>query len=160
MNSNQFTNLDGSALRIAIVASRFNQELCDAMAKDAQAALRTCNVAEKNIVLVRVPGSFELPVAASQLAATEKYDAIICLGVLIKGETKHDQYIASAVAAGLTDVAVQTGIPVAFGVLTTETKAQAEARALGSEKKGWEAAMSAVETVLTLKSLTSSSAVE
>jgi 6,7-dimethyl-8-ribityllumazine synthase len=71
--------------------------------------------------------------------------------VLIKGETRHDQYIADAVAQGLTDVAINTGIPVAFGVLTTETKAQAEARALGSQKKGWEAAMSAVETVLALK---------
>lgn len=160
MNSNQFTNLDGSTLRVAIVASRFNQELCDAMAKDAQAALQACNVAEKNTIVIRVPGSFELSVAASRLAATKKYDAIICLGVLIKGETKHDQYIASAVATGLTEVAVQTGIPVAFGVLTTETKAQAEARALGAEKKGWEAAMSAVETVLTLKSLMGSSMTE
>jgi 6,7-dimethyl-8-ribityllumazine synthase len=85
------------------------------------------------------------------LAGTDKYDAIVCLGVLIKGETKHDEYIASAVAQGLMDITVSTGIPVAFGVLTTNTKEQAEARALGSEKKGWEAAMSAIETVLALK---------
>ena len=153
MNSNFFPSLDGSQLRVAIVASRFNQELCDAMVKDAQAALKACRIPPGQIVTIRVPGSFELPVAASRLARTEAYDAIICLGVLIKGETKHDQYIADGVAKGLMDVAVATGTPVAFGVLTTENKAQAEARALGTQKKGWEAAMSAVETALTFKTL-------
>lgn len=151
MNSNHFISLNGSDLRVAVVASRFNQELCDAMLNDAVAALRAAGLAEDRITTLRVPGSFELPVAASRLAGTDKYDAIVCLGVLIKGETKHDEYIASAVAQGLMDIAVSAGIPVAFGVLTTNTKEQAEARALGSEKKGWEAAMSAIETVLALK---------
>ena len=151
MNSNSFENIDGKGLRFAIVGSRFNQNLCDAMVDDAKAALLNCGVSPEQIKIVRVPGSFELPVAANQLAATDLYDAVICLGVLIKGETKHDQYIASAVAHGLTDVSTQFGIPVAFGVLTTETKEQAEARALGAQKKGWEAAMSAVETVRALK---------
>jgi 6,7-dimethyl-8-ribityllumazine synthase len=151
MNSNHFTSLNGSDLRVAVVASRFNQELCDAMLNDAVAALRAAGLTEDRITTLRVPGSFELPVAASRLAGTDKYDAIVCLGVLIKGETKHDEYIASAVAQGLMDITVSTGIPVAFGVLTTNTKEQAEARALGSEKKGWEAAMSAIETVLALK---------
>lgn len=151
MNSNHFTSLNGSDLRVAVVASRFNQELCDAMLNDAVAALRAAGLTEDRITTLRVPGSFELPVAASRLAGTDKYDAIVCLGVLIKGETKHDEYIASAVAQGLMDITVSAGIPVAFGVLTTNTKEQAEARTLGSEKKGWEAAMSAIETVLALK---------
>lgn len=151
MNSNQFQSIDGSGLRIAIVGSRFNQELCDALVADAIAALHASGVQEEHIHSVRVPGSFELPVAASRLAHTKEYDAIICLGVLIKGDTKHDQYIANAVAQGLITISIQTGIPIAFGVLTTETREQAEIRALGSKKKGWEAAMSAIETVRSLQ---------
>lgn len=151
MKSNHFSSVDGSGLRVAIIASRFNQELCDALAADAVAALHGAAVAPESIDIVRVPGSFELPVMANKLASSKKYDAIICLGVLIKGDTKHDQYIANAVAQGLTLVSIQTGIPVAFGVLTTETKEQAEVRALGSQKKGWEAAMSAIETVRALQ---------
>ncbi len=158
MNSNHFSSLNGSGLRIAIVASRFNQELCDAMTEDALAALLQAGLSKEDITTIRVPGSFELPVAANRLAVSGAYDAIVCLGVLIKGETKHDQYIASAVAQGLMDIAIKASIPVAFGVLTTETKAQAEARALGSRKKGWEAAMSAIETILTLKSLSEATA--
>lgn len=151
MNSNEFLALDGSGLRVAIVASRFNQALCDAMTVDAQAALLACGITPDHVTVVRVPGSFELPVAASRLASTERYDAIVCLGVLVKGETKHDEYIATAVAQGLMDIAVESGIPVAFGVLTVNELAQAEARAKGPEKKGWEAAMSAVETALALR---------
>ncbi len=151
MKSNHFSSVDGSGLRVAIIASRFNQELCDALAADAVAALHGAAVAPESIDIVRVPGSFELPVMANKLASSKKYDAIICLGVLIKGDTKHDQYIANAVAQGLTLVSIQTGIPVAFGVLTTETKEQAEVRALGSQKKGWEAAMSVIETVRALQ---------
>lgn len=153
MKSNQFEAIDGSGLKVAIVGSRFNQELCDAMVEDALAALLASRVSREAIQIVRVPGSFELPVVASRLVATKKYDAVICLGVLIKGDTKHDQYIASAVAQGLMTVSLQSGIPVAFGVLTTETKEQAEVRALGAQKKGWEAALSAVETVLALRNM-------
>lgn len=151
MKSNHFPSIDGSGLRVAIVASRFNQELCDALVADAVAALQTAGVADESIQTVRVPGSFELPVVANKLAVSKKYDAIICLGVLIKGDTKHDQYIASAVAHGLTMISIQTGIPVAFGVVTTETKEQAEIRTLGSRKKGWEAAMSAIEAARVLQ---------
>jgi 6,7-dimethyl-8-ribityllumazine synthase len=154
MNSNHFEALNGNGLRIAIVGARFNQDLCDALVEDALAGLLACQVRRDHIQIVRVPGSFELSVAASRLAETEEFDAIICLGVLIKGDTKHDQYIAQAVAQGLTTISLQTGIPVAFGVLTTETREQAETRALGSKKKGWEAAFSAVETVLILKKTT------
>jgi 6,7-dimethyl-8-ribityllumazine synthase len=151
MKSNTFHAMDGTGLRIAIVGSRFNEELCDALVRDAEEALRYAGIAADAVRIVRVPGSFELPVAASALAQSGAYDAIVCLGVLIKGETKHDEYIATAVAQGLVDVGVATGVPVTFGVLTVNTREQAEARSLGREKKGWEAAMSAIETVRALR---------
>lgn len=151
MHSNEFSQLDGSSLRVAIVASRFNQALCDAMLADAQAALHACAVTAEHITSIRVPGSFELPVAASRLASSEEYDAVVCLGIIVKGETRHDEYIANAVAQGLMDVSVETGVPVAFGVLTVNTLEQADVRARGTQKKGWEVAMSAVETVLALR---------
>ena len=153
MKSNFFSNMNGSGLRIAVVASRFNQDMMDAMLADCLAALKSCNVAEQDVTTLRVPGSFELPVAASTLAARGDLDAIICLGILIKGDTRHDQYIADAVAHGLTRVSLDHALPIAFGVLTTENKEQAEIRALGEQKKGWEAAMSAVEMALAMRGI-------
>lgn len=153
MKSNYFPELNGANLKIAIVAARFNHELTDALLADCEDALRSANVAAKDIVSIRVPGSFELPVAARACAATQQYDAIICLGVIIKGETKHDHYIAEAVAHGLTRIALDFQMPVIFGVLTTEDKVQAEDRALGGHKKGYEAGMSAIETVRVLKTI-------
>ncbi len=150
MKSNSFSTLDGSGLKIAVVAARFNAELTDALLTDCVEALTSAKVATEDIVSVRVPGSFELPIAAATLAAQGRFDAVICLGVIIKGETKHDHYIADAVANGLTRVALDHHIPVIFGVLTTEDKAQAEARALGGRKKGYEAGMSAIETIRAL----------
>jgi len=155
MKSNQFTALDGSGLRIAVIAARFNQALTDAMLADCLAALADANVAAQDIVTLRVPGSFELPVAAAMCADDEGYDAIICLGLIIKGDTRHDHYIADAVANGLTNISIRTHIPVIFGVLTTENLGQAEARALGGQKKGWEAGKSAIEIVRTLRATTS-----
>jgi 6,7-dimethyl-8-ribityllumazine synthase len=153
MNSNQFPSLNGSGLKIAVVAARFNQRLTDAMLEDCLVALKDAQVAETDIQTVRVPGSFELPIAAAACAKTGRYDAIICLGVVIKGDTRHDHYIADAVANGLTSIAIQSSIPVLFGVLTTENLEQAEIRSLGQQKKGYEAGMSAIETVLALKQL-------
>lgn len=153
MKSNSFSTLDGAGLKIAIVAARFNQELTDAMLTDCQNALRSARVTDGDISILRVPGSFELPVAAATLATQSTYDAIICLGVIIKGDTKHDHYIADAVANGLTKIAIEQRIPVIFGVLTTENKTQAETRALGGQKKGWEAGLSAIETVNALAHL-------
>lgn len=150
MKSNSFTTLDGTGLKIAVVAARFNAELTDALLADCIEGLTGAKVAAEDITSVRVPGSFELPIAAATLAAQGRFDAVICLGVIIKGETKHDQYIADAVANGLTRVALDHHIPVVFGVLTTEDKAQAEARALGGHKKGYEAGMSAIETIRAL----------
>lgn len=155
MNSNTFSTLDGSGLRIGVIASRFNQQLTDAMLADCLEALSRTNVAATDITCVRVPGSFELPIAAQRCANQKSFDAIICLGVIIKGDTRHDHYIADAISNGLTRIAIDSGTPVIFGVLTTENIEQAEKRALGGQKKGWEAGMSAIETVLALKGVVS-----
>lgn len=151
MKSNNFSELDGKGLRIAVIAARFNQELTDAMLADCLNALRTVHVADSDVSSFRVPGSFELPVMAAELAHQKTFDAIICLGVIIKGDTRHDHYIADAVANGLMNIGIEHRVPVIFGVLTTEDKAQAEARALGEQKKGWEAGMSGVEMGLLLR---------
>lgn len=151
MNSNTFQELDGRGLKIAVIASRFNQAMTDAMLADCLDALMTVGVAKEDVTSLRVPGSFELPSAAALCASQKTYDAIVCLGVIVKGDTRHDEYIANAVAKGLTDVSVQSKVPVLFGVLTTENLAQAERRSLGGKKKGWEAGMSAVEMAILFK---------
>ncbi len=153
MKSNTFPSLNGSGMRIAITAARFNQDYTDAMLADCVEALTSNGVEQQHITVHRVPGSFELTVAASTLAAQNCFDAIICLGVIIKGDTRHDHYIADAVANGLTAVAIRSQVPVVFGVLTTEDKSQAETRALGGQKKGWEAGMSAIEMANVLKKI-------
>ena len=132
--------------RFAVVVSRFNEEITEGLLNGARAALESAQVRSDDITLVRVPGAFELPVTARRLAETGRFDAIICLGCVIKGDTMHFEYIASAVSQGIMDVGTATGIPVAFGVLTTLTDEQAAMRAAeGPENKGREAAMAAVE---------------
>lgn len=153
MHTNTFADVNGSGLRIAVVASRFNQAMTDALLEDCLNALRTAGVEEKDITTARVPGSFELPVAAAAFAKQNRFDAIVCLGVIIKGETRHDQFIADAVSHGLTQIAIMNTIPVMLGVVTAENSAQAEARTLGGQKKGWEAGMSAIETARVLKTV-------
>jgi 6,7-dimethyl-8-ribityllumazine synthase len=132
--------------RFAIVVSRFNDEITEGLLRGARAALDAAQVKGDDITLVRVPGAFEIPVTARRLAETGRFDAIICLGCVIKGDTMHFEYIASAVSQGIMDVGTATGVPVAFGVLTTLTDEQAVARAAdGPENKGREAALAAVE---------------
>jgi 6,7-dimethyl-8-ribityllumazine synthase len=132
--------------RFAIVVSRFNDAITEGLLAGARAALEESQVRGEDITLVRVPGAFEIPLTARRLAETGRFDAIVCLGCVIKGDTMHFEYIASAVSQGIMDVATSTGIPVAFGVLTTLTDEQAEARAAdGPENKGREAALAAVE---------------
>ncbi len=138
-------------MRIAIVAARFNAVYTDALVEGCRSALCANGVSAEDLLIERVPGSFELPVVAAVLAEKKKFDAIICIGVLIKGETKHDRYIADAIAHGLTTISIQHRIPVMFGVLTTENKEQAEARSVGEKNKGWEVAMSAIETIHCLR---------
>jgi len=132
--------------RFAIVVSRFNEAVTEGLLAGARAALDEAGVRPDDITLVRVPGAFEIPVTARRLADTGRFDAIICLGCVIKGETMHFEYIASSVAQGIMDVGTSTGVPVTFGVLTTLTDEQAEVRAApGDGNKGREAAIAAVE---------------
>lgn len=132
--------------RFAIVVSRFNPEITDGLLAGAREALADAGVRDEDVTIVRVPGAFELPVAARRLAGEGEVDAVICLGCLIKGDTMHFEYIASAAAHGIMDASTETGVPVAFGLLTTLTDEQAEARAgAGPGNKGREAAAAAVE---------------
>lgn len=145
---------DGRGLRVGLVVSRFNETVTSRLRQGAEEALAAAGVLREGVELVEVPGAFELPVAARALAATGRVDAVVCLGCVIRGETPHFEYIASAVAHGLSEVAVATGVPVAFGVLTTYTLEQAEARSRpGPANKGFEAACAAVEMAQVLRRL-------
>ncbi|MFZ2503246.1 MAG: 6,7-dimethyl-8-ribityllumazine synthase [Nocardioides sp.] len=143
---------DGSRLRVAIVAARWHDEVMQGLLDGARRACRDFSVAALE---VRVPGSFELPVAASRLAS-QGYDAVVALGVVIRGGTPHFDYVCAAATDGLTRVSVDHGVPVGFGLLTCDDEAQALDRAglAGShEDKGYEAAAAAIETALTLRDL-------
>ena len=135
-----------SGLRIAVVVSKYNDFVTDRLQVAALAALAAAGVASSDITVVRVPGAFEIPLAAQHAAESKRYDAIVCLGCLIRGETAHFEYISSAVSHGLTAAAAATGVPMAFGVLTTNSVEEALARAgAGSGNKGHEAALAAIE---------------
>jgi len=140
--------------RFAIVVSRFNPEITDGLLAGAREALSEAEVRDDDVTLVRVPGAFELPIAAQRLAESGRFDAVICLGCLIKGDTMHFEYIADAATRGLAEVGLATGVPVTFGVLTTLTDEQAEVRARPDEgNKGREAAVAAVEMATLLRSI-------
>src|SRR5262245_44016287 len=111
-------SLNSTGLRFAIVASRFNDFVTSRLLSGALDALEKTGASDGNIVVVKVPGSFEIPLAAQKLARTKKYDAVICLGTLIRGETPHFEYLCSEVTKGIAAVSLEAGIPVAFGVLT------------------------------------------
>ena len=137
---------DASRLRIGIIVARFNQFVTDRLRDGAVSALREAGAAESAIEVFSVPGAFEIPQAARAAAETGRFDAIVCLGCLIRGETPHFDYIASAAAHGITAAAGETGVPMAFGVLTTNTTEQAVARAGdGPDNKGRDAAAAAIE---------------
>jgi 6,7-dimethyl-8-ribityllumazine synthase len=132
--------------RFAVVVSRFNEEITGGLLRGAFTALTGAGVRGEDVTIVRVPGAFEIPVTARRLATSGRYDAVICLGCLIKGDTMHFEYIASAVSHGIMAVSADTGVPVTFGVLTVLTEEQAASRAAdGPDNKGHEAAMAAVE---------------
>jgi 6,7-dimethyl-8-ribityllumazine synthase len=146
--------LNSSGMRFAIVASRFNDFVTSRLLAGAIDALERTGAAESDITVVRVPGSFEIPLAAKKLVQTKKYDAVICLGTLIRGETPHFDYISSEVTKGIGSVCLESGTPVAFGVLTADSIEQAIDRAgMKSGNKGFEAALSAVEMASLLKQL-------
>ena len=135
-----------AGLRVAVVVSKFNDLVTDRLQAGALAALAAAGVAEADITLVRVPGAFEVPLAAQHVAATARHDAVVCLGCLIRGATPHFEYISSAVSHGLTAAAAATGVPMTFGVLTTNSVEEALERAgEGTSNKGWEAAAAAIE---------------
>ena len=140
--------LDGKGLKIALVVSRFNDFITTALLRGAEDFLDRHGCPDKNRTVVRVPGSWEIPQAARKLAESEKYDAIVALGALVRGETPHFELLAAEVAKGLAQLGMQSGIPVIFGVLTTDTVEQAIDRAgAKAGNKGWDAALSAVEMV-------------
>ena len=142
---------DGSGLRVAVVAAQWHEQVMAGLVDGATRGLAACGVEDS--LLVRVPGSFELPVAAARLARSG-YDAVVALGVVVRGGTPHFDYVCQAATLGLTQVAVDTGVPVGFGVLTCDDDAQALDRAglPGShEDKGYEAALAAVATAVTLR---------
>jgi 6,7-dimethyl-8-ribityllumazine synthase len=144
--------VDGSGLRVAVVAASWHPTVMDGLIDGARRGLADAGIT--SVQLVRVPGAFELTVACARLA--ESYDALVALGVVIRGGTPHFDYICQAVAMGLTDVSVRTGVPVGFGVLTCDDDQQALDRAGlagSSEDKGHEAATAAVATVVTLRGL-------
>ena len=138
----------GGDLRLAIVASRFNYFIVEQLVAGAKDAMKRHDIDEEQQILVWVPGAFELPLLADQLAASGSYDAVIALGAVIRGGTPHFDYVAGECAGGLNRVALDRGIPVSFGVLTTDTIEQAIERAgTKAGNKGWEAALSALEMV-------------
>ncbi len=145
-----------SGARFAIVASRFNDFIVDRLIAGATDALVRHGVDAARITVVRVPGSFEIPVACSKIAAKGKADAIIALGCVIRGATPHFDHVAGEVSKGVASVSLSTGVPIAFGVLTTDTIEQAIERA-GTKmgNKGWDSALSAIEMVSLLRALES-----
>lgn len=140
---------DGRGLRIGIAVARFNSFITDRLLDSARETLRSQGVAESDIAIAHVPGSFELPVIAKRMAESGRYDAVLCLGAVIRGETAHFDHVASAAARGVLDAGMQTGIPVIFGVLTTDTVKQARDR-IG---KGGEVALAGIEMANLLRRL-------
>ncbi len=140
--------LNADGFRFAIIVSRWNSFLTDKLVEGALDGLERLGAKEESIEIFKVPGSFELPLTAQKVAATERFDAIICIGVVIRGETPHFDYVAGEAAKGVGQAAMQTGVPVLFGVVTADTLEQAINRAgVKAGNKGFEAAMSAVEIV-------------
>jgi len=138
--------LSGSGLRFGVVVSRVNEFITSRLLDGALDALTRSGVQSENIEVVKVPGAFEIPVTAKKMAQMRRYDAIICLGALIKGETPHFDYLSAAVTQGVEQAALESGIPISFGILTTDNLEQAIARAGAKQgNKGWEAAVTAVE---------------
>ncbi len=142
--------LEGSrkapGMKFAIVVSKFNDFVTDRLQTGAVAGLQSAGVGSDDICVIRVPGAFEIPFAAREAASHGSFAAVVCLGCLIRGRTPHFEYISSACAHGLSEAAAATGVPMSFGVLTTNSVEEALERAVdGSANKGWEAAIAAVE---------------
>jgi 6,7-dimethyl-8-ribityllumazine synthase len=151
--------LDAKGLKFAILVSRFNSFVTERLLSGALDALTRAGASAGDIEIVRVPGSWEMPVAAAELARRKSHDALICLGAVVRGDTPHFDIIAAEAAKGLAQLSMETGVPVSFGVLTTNTLEQAIDRAgAKSGNKGFDAAMSAVEMAHLMRRLRDSSA--
>lgn len=139
-------NLSATNLKFAIIVSRFNEAITQKLLDGALDCLKRHGCRTENIDLVKVPGAFELPVTADKLAASRKYDALICLGAVIRGSTPHFEYVSSAASNGIMQTSVKNSVPVSFGVLTTDTIEQAiERSGTKAGNKGWDAALTAIE---------------
>jgi 6,7-dimethyl-8-ribityllumazine synthase len=150
--------LDASPYRFAVIVSRFNVEITGSLRRAAVETLGQLGAADSNVAVFEVPGAYEIPQAARAAAETGRFDAVVCLGCVIRGETPHFEYISSAVAHGIMEASGDTGVPMALGVLTTDTIAQASARSRENdpENKGREAAEAAVEMAALCKTLSTS----
>lgn len=146
--------LEAKGLKFGVVVSRFNEFITARLLEGTEDALVRHGAKGDDIEVVRVPGSFEIPLLAKKLAASGKYDAIICLGTVIRGATPHFDYVAAEVSKGIAQASLDTGVPVAFGIITADTIEQAVERA-GSKSgnKGWDAALSAIEMARVIKKL-------
>ena len=141
-------NLVAQNIKVALVAARFNEFIVSKLISGAVDGLKRHNVCDDDITLAWVPGAFEIPLIASKLAKSGKYDAVICLGAVIRGATSHYDYVCNEVSKGVAHVSLETGIPVLFGVLTTDTIEQAIERAgTKAGNKGYDCALSAIEMI-------------
>jgi 6,7-dimethyl-8-ribityllumazine synthase len=148
--------LNADGFRFAVIASRWNDFLTGRLLEGALDALERLGAAEKSVEVFKVPGSFEIPLLARKLAGSGKWDAVVCVGTLIRGQTPHFEYIASEVTKGIAQAGMETGVPVVYGIVTADTLEQAIDRAgVKAGNKGFEAAMSAVELVNLYKAVTS-----
>lgn len=138
--------VDGAGLRMGVIVSRFNSAITDRLLAGALDAFRSHGVADEDVEIVRVPGAFEIPLLAKLLADRGQHDAIVCLGAVIRGETPHFEYISAAVVAGICRLSVEQGLPIALGILTTNSVEQALRRSQPDRgNKGYEAAVTAIE---------------
>ncbi len=147
-------DLDGSGLRVAVAAARFNEFITGRLLKGTREGLERHGVNPDDVVIAHVPGSFELPLTVRRLAQTDRYDAVIAIGAVIKGETDHYEYVAGEVAKGISSASADTGVPVIFAVLTTHTIEQAINRSGGKNgNAGYTAAVSAIEMANLLRNI-------
>jgi 6,7-dimethyl-8-ribityllumazine synthase len=147
-----------AGMRFAVVASRFNSGVTDKLLEGALEAFKRAQVKEENVEVVRVPGAFEIPLAAKALASSGRFAGVVCLAAIVKGGTPHWDFLSRAVTDAVAQVALETGVPVANAILTTETLDQAveRARGRGSDNKGYDAALAAVETAVLHRTLSRS----
>ena len=146
--------LDGGGLRLGIVVATFNDFITSRLLEGAKRALSAHGVSDDDVTVASVPGSFEIPLVAHKMAASGRFDAVICLGTVIRGETDHYEHVATEAVKGIADASVSTGVPVAFGVLTTDTLEQAINRAGGKQgNQGYDAAVAAIEMANLVRAL-------